>query len=142
MLEQSSGEVQSSDMNTTVEAKVEITADAPATEPVKTKKTSKPKKETEKVPAAKVEESNPEKSNRRILSGKVTSNKMNKTIVVSIERQVAHPLYKKYFKRTKNIMANDPNNECNIGDVVRVRESRPLSARKRWELVDIVQRAK
>ncbi len=82
------------------------------------------------------------KSNRRILTGKVTSNKMDKTIVVTIERQVIHPLYKKYFKRSKKVMADDPNNDCNIGDVVKVRESRPLSAKKRWTLVEIVQRAK
>lgn len=82
------------------------------------------------------------KSNRRILLGKVSSNKMDKTIVVSIVRQVAHPIYKKYFKRTKKFLAHDPNNECNIGDTVRIRESRPLSAKKRWELIEIVDRAK
>ena len=82
------------------------------------------------------------KSNRRILQGKVVSNKADKTIIVSIVRQVAHPLYKKYYKRTKKFMAHDENNECNIGDTVKLRESRPLSARKRWELVEIIQRAK
>lgn len=82
------------------------------------------------------------KSNRRVLQGKVFSNKANKTIVVTIERQIAHPLYKKYYKRSKKIMAHDENNDCNIGDIVKVKESRPLSARKRWELVEIVQRAK
>lgn len=73
--------------------------------------------------------------------GKVVSNKADKTIVVSIERQVAHPLYRKYFKQTKKVMAHDEANECNIGDVVKVIESRPLSARKRWRLVEIIQRA-
>ena len=82
------------------------------------------------------------KSNKRILSGKVISNKPDKTIIVSVVRQVQHPLYKKYYKRTKRFMAHDPNNECNIGDTVRIRESRPLSARKRWELIEIVDRAK
>jgi len=82
------------------------------------------------------------KSNKRILTGKVKSNKPDKTIIVTVVRQVQHPLYKKYYKRTKRFMAHDPNNECNIGDTVRIRESRPLSARKRWELIEIVDRAK
>jgi small subunit ribosomal protein S17 len=82
------------------------------------------------------------KSNRRILTGKVKSNKMDKTIVVSVVRQVQHPLYKKYYKRTKRFMAHDPQNDCNIGDTVKIRESRPLSARKRWELIEIIDRAK
>lgn len=81
-------------------------------------------------------------SQKRILEGKVTSNKANKTITVSVERQVAHPLYKKYFKRSKKFMAHDENNVCNIGDTVRIQESRPLSARKRWTLVDVVEKAK
>ncbi|RPI68124.1 MAG: 30S ribosomal protein S17 [Ignavibacteriae bacterium] len=74
--------------------------------------------------------------------GKVVSNKADKTIVVTIERQVAHPIYKRYFKQTKKIMAHDEANECNIGDTVKVIESRPLSARKRWRLVEILERAK
>ncbi|MBK6290813.1 MAG: 30S ribosomal protein S17 [Ignavibacteria bacterium] len=78
---------------------------------------------------------------RKVRTGKVVSNKAEKTIVVSIERQVAHPLYKKYFKLTTKVMAHDENNECNIGDVVKVIESRPLSARKRWALVEIIERA-
>lgn len=73
--------------------------------------------------------------------GKVVSNKADKTIVVSIERQVIHPLYRKYFKQTKKIMAHDEKNECMIGDTVKVIESRPLSARKRWALVEILERA-
>ena len=79
---------------------------------------------------------------RRILSGKVMSNKMDKSIVVKVERQVQHPLYKKYYKRAKKFMAHDQNNECNIGDTVRIRESRPMSKRKRWELIEIIDRAK
>ncbi len=82
------------------------------------------------------------KSNHRILTGKVKSNKMDKTIVVTVVRQVQHPLYKKYYKRTKRFMAHDPQNDCNIGDTVKIRESRPLSARKRWELIEIIDRAK
>ncbi|MCX7735213.1 MAG: 30S ribosomal protein S17 [Candidatus Kapabacteria bacterium] len=79
---------------------------------------------------------------KKILQGKVTSNKADKTIVVAVERQVRHPLYKKYFKRTKKFMAHDPNNECGIGDVVRIKEHRPLSKMKRWMLVEIVTKAK
>lgn len=100
------------------------------------------KKELENTVHNEADASNTVKSNRRILTGKVTSNKMDKTIVVTIERQVIHPLYKKYFKRSKKVMADDPNNDCNIGDTVKVRESRPLSAKKRWSLAEIIQRAK
>ena len=78
---------------------------------------------------------------KKIRQGKVVSNKMEKSIVVAIERQVVHPLYRKYYKQTKKIMAHDEENACNIGDVVRVVESRPLSAKKRWSLVEIVERA-
>lgn len=81
-------------------------------------------------------------SHKRILQGKVTSTKADKTIIVAVERRVIHPLYKKYFKRTKKFMAHDEQNECREGDTVRIRESRPLSARKRWVLVEIVERAK
>ena len=79
---------------------------------------------------------------KKVRTGKVVSNKADKTIVVTIERQVAHPIYKRYYKQTKKVMAHDENNECNIGDTVRVVESRPLSARKRWALVEIIDRAK
>lgn len=82
------------------------------------------------------------KSHKRILTGKVKSNKADKTIVVAIVRHIAHPLYKKYFKRTKNVMAHDEANECNIGDTVKVIESKPLSRNKRWALLQIVERAK
>lgn len=79
---------------------------------------------------------------KKIRQGKVVSGKkMEKTIVVAIERQVQHPIYKKYYKQTKKLMAHDENNDCNTGDIVRVIESRPLSARKRWRLLDIVERA-
>ena len=94
------------------------------------------------APSAILTEVDRRKVYKRILQGKVHSNKPDKTIIVSIERQVKHPLYKKYYKRTKRVMAHDEQNECNIGDIVRVRESRPLSARKRWELIQIVERAK
>ncbi len=79
---------------------------------------------------------------RRILEGRVVSNKADKTIVVLVERYVQHPLYKKYFRRSKKFMAHDEHNECNIGDLVRIVEWRPLSRRKRWMLKEIVERAK
>lgn len=82
------------------------------------------------------------KAVKKVLQGKVTSNKADKTIVVAVERQVRHPLYKKYFKRTKKFMAHDPNNECNIGDVVKIQEHRPLSKMKRWMLIEVVTKAK
>lgn len=82
------------------------------------------------------------KTNKKILQGKVTSNKPDKTIIVSIERQVIHPLYKKYYKLTSKVMAHDEKNDCNIGDTVRIIECRPLSARKRWLLESIVDKAR
>ncbi|WP_455619594.1 30S ribosomal protein S17 [Eisenbergiella sp.] len=83
-----------------------------------------------------------ERNLRKVRTGKVTSNKMDKTIVVAIEEHVKHPLYKKVVKRTYKLKAHDENNECNIGDTVRVMETRPLSKDKRWRLVEIVERVK
>ena len=79
---------------------------------------------------------------RKTNVGKVVSNKMDKTIVVAIEDSVKHPLYKKIIKRTVKLKAHDENNECNIGDRVRVMETRPLSKDKRWRLVNVIERAK
>ncbi len=79
---------------------------------------------------------------RKTRIGKVVSNKMDKSIVVAIERRFAHPIYKKYFKKTTKLMAHDPNNECLIGDIVEIMETRPLSKRKRWRLVRILEREK
>ena len=74
--------------------------------------------------------------------GKVVSNKMDKTIVVAIEDHVKHPLYKKIVKRTYKLKAHDEENTCNIGDTVKVMETRPLSKDKRWRLVEVVERVK
>lgn len=79
---------------------------------------------------------------RKTEVGKVVSNKMDKTIVVAIENSVKHPLYKKIIKRTVKLKAHDENNECSIGDRVRVMETRPLSKEKRWRLVEIIEKAK
>lgn len=77
----------------------------------------------------------------RTLSGKVVSNKMEKSIVVLVERQVKHPLYGKYLKRSTKIHAHDENNQCNIGDIVTIQETRPVSKTKSWALVDVVVHA-
>ena len=81
------------------------------------------------------------KSNRRVLSGVVVSDKADKTIVVMVETLVKHPLYKKYIRRRKKFMAHDPQNDCGMGDTVSIIEHRPLSARKRWHLVKIMEKA-
>ena len=83
-----------------------------------------------------------ERNLRKTRTGKVISNKMDKTIVVAIEEHVKHPLYKKIVKDTYKLKAHDETNECNIGDIVKVMETRPLSKDKRWRLVEIVERAK
>ena len=79
---------------------------------------------------------------RKTRTGKVISDKMDKTIVVAIEEHVKHPLYKKIVKDTYKLKAHDENNECHIGDTVKVMETRPLSKDKRWRLVEIIERAK
>jgi small subunit ribosomal protein S17 len=83
-----------------------------------------------------------ERNSRKEVIGKVTSNKMDKSIVVSIERRIKHPLYGKFLRKTKKYVAHDENNECNEGDVVQLMETRPLSKSKRWRLVKIVEKAK
>ena len=72
---------------------------------------------------------------RRVLQGTVVSDKMDKTIVVRVERRVRHPVYKKIIRRSRKFTAHDPKNECKTGDMVRIRECRPLSKRKSWELI-------
>ena len=83
-----------------------------------------------------------ERNLRKTRTGKVVSNKMQKTIVVAVEDHVKHPLYGKIVKRTYKLKAHDENNECNIGDIVKVMETRPLSKDKRWRLVEIIERVK
>lgn len=79
---------------------------------------------------------------RKTRLGIVVKNKMDKTISVAIERRVAHPLYRKYFKKTTKLMAHDEKNECGVGDVVKIMETRPLSKNKKWRVVEIVEKAK
>ena len=83
-----------------------------------------------------------ERNLRKTRTGKVVSNKMQKTIDVAVEDHVRHPLYGKIVKRTYKLKAHDENNDCNIGDTVKVMETRPLSKDKRWRLVEIIERAK
>ena len=83
-----------------------------------------------------------ERNLRKTRTGKVVSNKMDKTIVVAIVDHVKHPLYGKIVKRTNKLKAHDENNECNMGDTVKVMETRPLSKDKRWRLVEIIEKAK
>jgi small subunit ribosomal protein S17 len=83
-----------------------------------------------------------ERALRKTRVGKVVSDKMDKTIVVAIETSVKHPLYKKIVKRTYKLKAHDENNECGIGDKVKVMETRPLSKDKRWRLVEIIEKAR
>ena len=88
------------------------------------------------------EEKASERNARKERIGKVTSDKMQKTITVAIERKVKHPLYGKFQKKTKKLTVHDENNDCGIGDTVRVMETRPLSKNKRWRLVEIIEKAK
>ena len=83
-----------------------------------------------------------ERNLRKTRVGKVLSDKMDKTIVVAVEDHVRHPLYKKIVKRTYKLKAHDEQNECKIGDTVKVMETRPLSKDKRWRLVEIMEKAK
>ncbi len=79
---------------------------------------------------------------RKTKTGVVSSNKMDKTIVVKVERKVKHPLYGKFLKKTTSFHAHDEKNECSIGDTVRIMESRPLSKTKRWRLVEVLEKVK
>jgi small subunit ribosomal protein S17 len=83
-----------------------------------------------------------ERNLRKTRVGKVVSDKMDKTVVIAIEDNVKHPLYKKIIKKTVKIKAHDENNECRVGDRVEVMETRPLSKEKRWRVVEIIEKAK
>lgn len=86
--------------------------------------------------------SSEERGNKKTWLGTVVSDRMDKAIIVAVERRIKHPVYKKYFKRTTKLMAHDQNNEAGIGDTVKVMECRPLSKRKSCRLVEIVEKAK
>jgi small subunit ribosomal protein S17 len=78
---------------------------------------------------------------RRVMEGRIVSNKADKTVTVLVERRVMHPLYKKFFKRSKKYLAHDENNTCALGDVVLIEECRPLSARKCWMVIETKEKA-
>jgi len=88
------------------------------------------------------EQKKEKKAIKRVLTGRVVSNKMQKTIVVAIERRKLHPLYKKYLTLTKKVKAHDETNQAGIGDLVRIIESRPISKDKCWRLAEILEKAK
>ena len=83
-----------------------------------------------------------ERNDRKLKTGKVVSDKMDKTVVIAIERLVQHPLYKKSIKKTVRFKAHDENNDSHIGDIVSVMETRPLSKDKRWRVVEVIERVK
>jgi len=83
-----------------------------------------------------------ERNLRKTKIGTVASNNMDKSITVLVERRMKHPIYGKYLKKSKKFMAHDEKNECNVGDTVKIMETRPLSKRKTWRLVEIIERAK
>ena len=83
-----------------------------------------------------------ERNERKTRIGKVVSDKMDKTVVVAVERLVQHPLYKKAVKKTVKFKAHDENNESNVGDKVEIMETRPLSKDKRWRVIEIIEKAK
>jgi len=83
-----------------------------------------------------------ERNLRKTRVGVVSSNKMDKTITVKVERKIKHPLYGKFLKKTTSFHAHDEKNECSIGDIVKIMESRPMSKTKRWRLVEVVEKVK
>lgn len=92
------------------------------------------------MPQAKREEDR-QRRIRKTRQGVVVSDKMNQSVVVRVDRTVRHPLYKKIMRRSKKYMAHDQENTCRVGDVVRIMECRPISRRKRWRLVEVLQKA-
>ncbi|MEM8584775.1 MAG: 30S ribosomal protein S17 [Bacteroidota bacterium] len=94
------------------------------------------------APAVAEEEVTKQRNERKTRIGVVVSDKMDKTIAVSVQRRLQHPIYGKYVKKSKKFIAHDENNDCGIGDTVRIMETRPMSRRKRWRLVQIIEKAK
>ena len=83
-----------------------------------------------------------ERNLRKERTGKVVSNKMDKSITIQVDRKVKHPVYGKFMRKSNKFMAHDANNECGIGDIVKIMETRPTSKRKRWRLVEVIEKAK
>ncbi len=120
---------------------VEIPAETSVAEPIPVvaSATEATTDDATSVAAAKAES---ERNARKERVGKVTSNKMMKTITVAVDRKVKHPMYGKFMNRTTKFTAHDEKNECGIGDTVRIMETRPLSKNKRWRLIEIIEKAK
>ncbi len=104
--------------------------------------TEQPKAASTATPATDGAKQASERNARKERIGRVTSNKMQKTITVAIDRKVKHPMYGKFMNKTKKLTVHDEKNECGIGDTVRVMETRPLSKNKRWRLIEIIEKAK
>lgn len=83
-----------------------------------------------------------ERKLRKVRFGRVVSSSMDKSVVITVERKVKHPIYGKFQKKTTKLMVHDENNECGVGDTIKVMETRPLSKNKRWRLVEIIEKAK
>lgn len=119
---------------------VDVEATQPVTEmPVAE---AQEKQQTTAVVSSTGNKAESDRNARKERIGRVTSNKMQKTITVAIDRKVKHPMYGKFMNKTKKLTVHDEKNECGIGDTVRVMETRPLSKNKRWRLVEIIERAK
>ena len=101
-----------------------------------------PRRTAEEYAAVGVPVEQTTRNERKTREGLVVSNKMDKTISVAIERRLQHPIYGKYVKKTKKLIAHDETNQCEIGDLVRIMECRPLSRRKRWRLISVLEKAK
>ena len=111
-------------------------------EPVAAEAVKAAEVKTEEVKTEEVKKKTSHTGMRKTRIGKVLSNKMDKTIIVSEEKKVIHPIYKKYYKKTTKFAAHDPNNTCDIGDKVKIMDTRPLSNTKIWRLVEIVEKVK
>ncbi len=83
-----------------------------------------------------------ERKDRKVITGRVKSSKMDKSIVVAVERKLKHPMYGKFLKKTSTFMAHDEKNECGPDDIVKIMETRPMSKNKRWRLVEVIEKAK
>jgi small subunit ribosomal protein S17 len=105
---------------------------------VSDRETQEPTTQPKAAPAA----SSSDRTRRKVRTGVVVSEKMDKTVLVRIDRKVRHPLYKKTLRRSNKLAAHDENNDARVGDTVRVMETRPLSKTKRWRIVEVVERAK
>jgi len=115
---------------------------APVTPPATAAVAAAPRVVGKYSEATTAEDKSSDRNERKTRDGIVVSNKMDKTISVAIERRLQHPIYGKYVKKTKKLIAHDETNECQIGDVVRIMECRPLSRRKRWRLISVLEKAK